>query len=51
MIVSWGIAELPGVLDELSISRPLLISTEGAAFSYLCTIASTACARMPRSPA
>ena len=28
MIVRWGLAELPGVLDELSISRPLLISTE-----------------------
>jgi maleylacetate reductase len=28
VIVRWGLAELPGVLDELSISRPLLISTE-----------------------
>jgi maleylacetate reductase len=28
MIVRWGLAELLGVLDELSISRPLLISTE-----------------------
>ncbi|HEX8006889.1 MAG TPA: iron-containing alcohol dehydrogenase [Trebonia sp.] len=28
MIVRWGLAELPGVLDEVSISRPLLISTE-----------------------
>ncbi len=28
MIVRWALAELPGVLDELSISRPLLISTE-----------------------
>ena len=28
MIVRWGLAELPGVIDELSISRPLLISTE-----------------------
>jgi maleylacetate reductase len=28
VIVRWGVAELPGVLDELSISRPLLISTE-----------------------
>jgi maleylacetate reductase len=28
MIVRWGLAELPGVLDELSVSRPLLISTE-----------------------
>lgn len=28
MIVRWGLAELPGVLDELSISRPLLMSTE-----------------------
>src|SRR5919108_1458222 len=27
-IVRWGLAELPGVMDELSISRPLLISTE-----------------------
>lgn len=28
MIVRWGLAELPGVLDDLSISRPLLISSE-----------------------
>ncbi len=28
MIVRWGLAELPGVLRELSVSRPLLISTE-----------------------
>src|SRR5919204_4009038 len=28
VIVRWGLAELPGVMDELSISRPLLISTE-----------------------
>jgi alcohol dehydrogenase class IV len=28
VIVRWGLAELPGVLEELSISRPLLISTE-----------------------
>jgi maleylacetate reductase len=28
VIVRWGLAELTGVLDELSISRPLLISTE-----------------------
>jgi maleylacetate reductase len=28
VIVRWGLAELPGVLDEMSISRPLLISTE-----------------------
>ena len=28
MIVRWGLAELPGVLDELSVSRPLLVSTE-----------------------
>jgi maleylacetate reductase len=28
VIVHWGLAELPGVLDEMSISRPLLISTE-----------------------
>jgi maleylacetate reductase len=28
MIVRWGLAELPAVLSELSISRPLLISTE-----------------------
>jgi maleylacetate reductase len=27
-IIRWGLTELPGVLDELSISRPLLISTE-----------------------
>lgn len=27
MIVRWGLAELPDVLDGLSISRPLLIST------------------------
>ena len=27
-MIRWGLAELPGVLDELSISRPLLISTE-----------------------
>jgi maleylacetate reductase len=27
VIVRWGLTELPGVLDELSISRPLLIST------------------------
>ena len=28
MIVRWGLAELPGVLDEQSVSHPLLISTE-----------------------
>lgn len=28
MIVRWGMDELPGVLGELSISRPLLVSTE-----------------------
>jgi maleylacetate reductase len=28
VIVRWGLAELPGVLDELSVSRPLLVSTE-----------------------
>jgi maleylacetate reductase len=28
VIVRWGLADLPGVLDELSITRPLLISTE-----------------------
>jgi hypothetical protein len=28
VIVRWGLATLPGVLDEISISRPLLISTE-----------------------
>jgi maleylacetate reductase len=28
VIVRWGLAELRGVLDELSITRPLLISTE-----------------------
>jgi maleylacetate reductase len=28
VIVRWGLAELPGVLDELSISRPLLIGSE-----------------------
>ena len=28
MIVRWGLVELPGLLDELPISRPLLISTE-----------------------
>jgi maleylacetate reductase len=28
VIVRWGVAELPGVLEELSISRPVLISTE-----------------------
>jgi maleylacetate reductase len=28
MIVRWGLAELSGVLDELSVARPLLISTE-----------------------
>jgi maleylacetate reductase len=28
VIVRWGLTELGGVLDELSISRPLLISTE-----------------------
>jgi maleylacetate reductase len=28
VIVRWGLAELAGVLDALSISRPLLISTE-----------------------
>lgn len=28
MIVRWGLAELPDVLDGLSIARPLLISTE-----------------------
>jgi maleylacetate reductase len=28
VIVRWGLAELPGVLDELSISRALLISSE-----------------------
>jgi len=27
VIVRWGLAALPGVLDELSISRPLLVST------------------------
>jgi hypothetical protein len=28
VIVRWGLAELPGVLGQLSVSRPLLISTE-----------------------
>src|ERR1700733_12147426 len=28
MIVRWGLDSLPGVLEELSVSRPLLISTE-----------------------
>ncbi len=28
MIVRWGLDELPGVLEELSVSDPLLISTE-----------------------
>jgi hypothetical protein len=28
VIVRWGLAELHGVLDELSISRSRLISTE-----------------------
>jgi maleylacetate reductase len=28
VIVRWGLAELPGVLGELSISRPLLVSSE-----------------------
>jgi maleylacetate reductase len=28
VIVRWGLAELPGLLDELSISRPLLVSTD-----------------------
>ena len=28
MIVRWGLDELPGVLDELSVSEPLLISSE-----------------------
>ena len=28
MIVRWGLDELPGVLDELSVRDPLLISTE-----------------------
>src|SRR3984885_4363920 len=28
MIVRWGLDTLPGVLDELSVTRPLLISTE-----------------------
>ncbi len=28
MIVRWGLDELPGVLDELSVSEPLLISTQ-----------------------
>ncbi|HUA48835.1 MAG TPA: iron-containing alcohol dehydrogenase [Solirubrobacteraceae bacterium] len=28
MIVRWGLDTLPGVFDELSITRPLLISTE-----------------------
>jgi maleylacetate reductase len=28
VIVRWGLAELPGVLDELTIARPLLITTE-----------------------
>ena len=28
MIVRWGLEELPGVLDELSVRDPLLISTE-----------------------
>jgi maleylacetate reductase len=28
VIVRWGLDALPGVLDELSISRPLLVSTE-----------------------
>jgi maleylacetate reductase len=28
VIVRWGLAELPGVLDDLSISRSLVISTE-----------------------
>ena len=28
MIVRWGLAELPGVLDELGIERPFLIASE-----------------------
>ena len=28
MIVRWGLAALPGVLRELSVSHPLLITTE-----------------------
>ncbi|MGA8337827.1 MAG: hypothetical protein WB761_24045, partial [Solirubrobacteraceae bacterium] len=28
MIVRWGLDELPGVLEELSVRDPLLISTE-----------------------
>jgi maleylacetate reductase len=28
MIVRWGLAEVPGVLDELAIERPLLVASE-----------------------
>jgi maleylacetate reductase len=28
LIVRWGLAELPGVLDELGIERPLLVASE-----------------------
>jgi maleylacetate reductase len=34
VIVRWGLAELPGVLDELSISRPLVISVVSIPTTY-----------------
>lgn len=35
MIVRWGLAELPGVLDELAIGRPLLVASERLAGTNL----------------
>ena len=52
MIVRWGLEALPGVLDELAVSRPLLITTHGGGMlTCRCLTASTARDRMPRSRA